>query len=157
MPKTAAAEAAPAKRSNTEMSGRALNWYMQRITGLALLILLILHFWVEHFTASVRTGGLTFENVQQRFFHNPWFVTVDVLFLIVALYHGLNGVRNIIFDLGRITPGYKVGVTLLLFFIGLTIAYWGIGAFYANPHLKPDTAKVAAQSAQSEAQVAAAR
>ena len=139
------------------MSGRALNWYMQRITGLALLILLILHFWVEHFTASVRTGGLTFENVQQRFFHNPWFVTVDVLFLIVALYHGLNGVRNIIFDLGRLTPAYKVGVTLILFFIGLTIAYWGIGAFYANPHLKPETAKVAAQPAQSEAQVAAAR
>ena len=122
------------------MSGRALNWYLQRITGLALLILLILHFWVEHFTASVRgsSSGLTFEIVQQRFFHNPWFVTVDVAFLIVALYHGLNGVRNIVFDLGNLTPRYKTGVTLLLFFIGLTIAYWGIGAFYANPHLKPD-------------------
>ena len=141
------------------MSGRALNWYLQRITGLALLILLILHFWVEHFTASVRAGGLTFENVQQRFFHNPWFVTVDVLFLIVALYHGLNGVRNIIFDLGRITPKYKVGVTLLLFFIGVTIAYWGIGAFYANPHLKPAASAVTSSSSNhpSEAQVAAAR
>ena len=149
------------------MSGRALNWYLQRITGLALLILLILHFWVEHFTASVRTapGGLTFEIVQQRFFHNPWFVTVDVLFLIVALYHGLNGVRNIIFDLGdrggRLTPKYKTGVTLLLFFIGLTIAYWGIGAFYANPHLKPGASAVTSSSSSpnhpSEAQVAAAR
>jgi succinate dehydrogenase cytochrome b556 subunit len=126
------------------MSGRALNWYLQRITGLALLILLILHFWVEHFTADVRAHGLTFEIVQQRFFRNPWFVTVDVLFLIVALYHGLNGIRNIIFDIGRVTPRFKVAVTLLLFFLGLTIAYWGIGAFYSNPHLNPDTAKVAA-------------
>jgi succinate dehydrogenase cytochrome b556 subunit len=124
--------------------GRALNWYLQRITGLALLILLILHFWVEHFTADVRTSGLTFEIVQQRFFRNPWFVTVDVLFLIVALYHGLNGIRNIIFDFGRITHGYKVAVTLTLFFIGLTIAYWGIGAFYSNPHLKPTQAKFVA-------------
>lgn len=126
------------------MSGRAINWYMQRITGLALLILLILHFWVEHFTADVRNQGLTFEVVQQRFFHNPWFVTVDVMFLIVALYHGLNGIRNIIFDIGRISPRFRIVVTLALFFLGLTIAYWGIGAFYSNPHLKPDEAKFAA-------------
>ena len=139
------------------MSGRALNWYMQRITGLALLILLILHFWVEHFTASVREGGLTFENVQRRFFHNPWFVTIDVLFLIVALYHGLNGVRNIIFDIGRLTPAFKTAVTVILIFIGVTVAYWGISAFYENPHLKPETAKAAVQTVQSEAQVAAAR
>jgi succinate dehydrogenase / fumarate reductase cytochrome b subunit/succinate dehydrogenase / fumarate reductase membrane anchor subunit len=143
------------------MSGRAFNWYMQRITGLALLVLLILHFWVEHFTASVREGGLTFENVQQRFFNNPWFVTVDVLFLIVALYHGLNGVRNIIFDLGRLTPAVKTGVTLALFFTGLTVAYWGISAFYDNPHLKPkDTAAAVSPNTtipqNSEAQVAAA-
>src|SRR4051812_30367783 len=126
------------------MTGRALNWYLQRITGLALLVLLILHFWVEHFTAQVRTGGLTFEIVQQRFFRNPWFVTVDVAFLLVALYHALNGVRNIIFDIGRVTPRLKTAVTLLLFFLGLTIAYWGIGAFYSNPHLNPETAKIAA-------------
>src|SRR5215213_7622003 len=103
------------------MSGRALNWYLQRITGLALLILLILHFWVEHFTAAVRGGGLTFEIVQQRFFRNPWFVTVDVAFLIVALYHGLNGVRNIIFDFDRVTPRFKPAVTFGLIVFGLVI------------------------------------
>ena len=139
------------------MSARVINWYLQRVTGAALLFLLVLHFWVEHFTAEVRTPhGLTFAVIQQRFFHNPWFVTVDVLFLIVALYHGLNGVRNIIFDLGALTPKYKTGVTLILFFIGLTIAYWGIGAFYSNPHLKPQTAKLAAQSVQSEDRLATA-
>ncbi len=116
---------------------------MQRITGLALLILLILHFWVEHFTRDVRENGLTFEVVQRRFFGNPWFVTIDVAFLIIALYHGLNGVRNIIFDFGFITHRFKIAVTLALFFFGLVIAYWGIGAFYANPHLKPSEAHVA--------------
>lgn len=126
------------------MTGRALNWYLQRITGLALLILLILHFWVEHFTADVRAeGGLTFEIVQQRFFRNPWFVTIDIAFLLVALYHGLNGVRNIIFDIGKLTRGYKLAVTIALITLGLTIASWGIGAFWSNPHLKPETAKVA--------------
>ena len=59
------------------MSARALNWYLQRITGAALLLLLILHFWVEHFSTEVRDGGLTFEVVQRRFFQNRWFVAID--------------------------------------------------------------------------------
>ena len=72
------------------MSPRALNWYLQRITGAALLVLLIMHFWVTHFTAEVRTPtGLTFEVVQRRFFHNPWFVAIDITFLFIALYHAL--------------------------------------------------------------------
>jgi succinate dehydrogenase / fumarate reductase, membrane anchor subunit len=116
------------------MSGRALNWYLQRITGAALLVLLILHFWVEHFTAEVRTHGLTFEVIQRRFFANHWFVAVDITFLIVATYHGLNGVRNIILDFGRVTKPYRIGVTVVLIAAGITLAVWGIGAFRGNPN-----------------------
>ena len=119
------------------MSGRAINWYLQRITGAALLVLLILHFWVEHFTAEVRTHGLTFEIIQRRFFANHWFVAVDITFLIVATYHGLNGVRNIILDFGRVTKPYRIGVTIALIALGITLAVWGIGAFRGNPHFNP--------------------
>src|SRR3954470_7341935 len=98
---------------------RALNWYLQRVTGAALLVLLILHFWVEHFTADVRHGGLTFEIVQRRFFQNRWFVAIDISFLLVALYHGLNGLRNIILDFGRVTAPYRNAVTVLLVAVGL--------------------------------------
>src|SRR3954447_18341813 len=108
------------------MSGRAINWYLQRITGAALLVLLIMHFWVEHFSAEVRTpAGLTFEVIQRRFFQNHWFVAVDITFLFVALYHGLNGIRNIIFDFGRVTRTYRIAVTALLIVFGLVVAYWG--------------------------------
>jgi succinate dehydrogenase membrane anchor subunit len=128
------------------MSSRALNWYMQRVTGAVLLVLLILHFWVEHFTAEVRTGGLTFEVVQRRFFENRWFVAVDIAFLLIALYHGLNGLRNIIFDFGRVSGRYRVAVTWLLVLVGLVIAYWGIDAFIGNPHLVPsEVSRVAAR------------
>ena len=126
------------------MNSRAINWYLQRVTGAALLLLLIMHFWVEHFTAEVRERGLTFEIIQKRFFGNPWFVAIDISFLIIALYHGLNGVRNIIFDFGRVKPAMRVVVTIVLIGFGLLVAYWGITAFVGNPHL-------------SEAQVAAAR
>ena len=117
------------------MNSRAINWYLQRITGAALLLLLIMHFWVEHFTADVRHHGLTFEIIQRRFFGNPWFVAIDISFLIIALYHGLNGVRNIVFDFGRVTPRLRVVVTALLILFGLVVAYWGIDAFVGNPHL----------------------
>jgi len=119
------------------MYGRVINWYLQRITGAALLVLLIMHFWVEHFTAEVRTHGLTFDVIQRRFFGNPWFVAIDITFLIIALYHGLNGVRNIVFDFGRVTRPFRIGVTVALVVLGLVIAWWGIDAFVGNAHLNP--------------------
>jgi succinate dehydrogenase / fumarate reductase, membrane anchor subunit len=125
------------------MNSRAINWYLQRITGAALLLLLILHFWVEHFTTEVREGGLTFEVIQQRFFQNRWFIAIDLAFLLIALYHGLNGVRNIIFDFGRVTARYRMAVTVLLVVVGLIIAYWGIDALGGNPHLTPPEASLA--------------
>src|SRR3954466_14257012 len=127
------------------MSPRAVNWFLQRVTGAALVLLLILHFWVEHFTAEVRHGGLTFEVVQRRFFQNRWFVAIDIAFLLIALYHGLNGLRNIIFDFGRVTPRYRTAVTVGLVIVGLVVAYWGIDAFVGNPHLvPPEVSRVAA-------------
>lgn len=119
------------------MSARALNWYLQRITGAALLLLLILHFWVEHFSTDVRDGGLTFVVVQRRFFQNRCFIAIDIAFLLIALYHGLNGFRNIIFDYGRVTGSCRNAVTVILVAVGLLVAYWGIDAFVGNPHLVP--------------------
>src|SRR5689334_16243323 len=121
------------------MSARAINWYLQRITGAALLLLLIMHFWVEHFTAEVRTPtGLTFEVIQRRFFHNPWFVAIDITFLFIALYHGLNGIRNICLDYTWGTR-FRTPITLALVLLGVVVAYWGVTAFTGNPHLKSMT------------------
>src|SRR6476660_3804253 len=121
------------------MSGRAINWYLQRITGDALLVLLIMHFWVEHFTAEVRTpAGLTFEVIQRRFFHNPWFVAVDITFLFIALYHGLNGIRNICLDYSWGTR-FRTPITIAILLVGITVAYWGATALPGNPHLKQMT------------------
>jgi succinate dehydrogenase / fumarate reductase membrane anchor subunit len=119
------------------MSGRAINWYLQRITGAALLVLLIMHFWVEHFAAEVRTpAGLTFEVIQRRFFQNPWFVAVDITFLFIALYHGLNGIRNICLDYTWGTR-FRTPITIAIVLVGIVVAYWGVTAFTSNPHLAP--------------------
>ncbi len=125
------------------MSGRALNWYLQRITGAALLVLLVMHFWVEHFTAEVRTPeGLTFEVIQRRFFQNPWFIAIDITFLFIALYHGLNGIRNICLDYSW-GFRWRRPITIALFTVGIIVAWWGVDAFIGNPHLKMTKSEVA--------------
>src|SRR5947207_14266228 len=107
------------------MSGRAINWYLQRITGAALLVLLIMHFWVEHFTAEVRTpAGLTFEVIQRRFFHNPWFVAVDITFLFIALYPGLHGIRNICLDYTSGTR-FHTTIDIAIVLVGIVVPSWG--------------------------------
>lgn len=107
----------------------AIEWYLQRITGTLLLVLLAAHFWVEHFmTAPLRRGELTYEAILARI-SNPYWQALDIAFLLVALYHGLNGLRGIILDYGRITRGAARVSTGLLVFAGLLWAYWGIEAF----------------------------
>jgi succinate dehydrogenase / fumarate reductase, membrane anchor subunit len=106
-----------------------ISWYLQRITGALLLILLAAHFWVEHFmTAELRRGDLTYQAILGRI-SNPLWQFIDIAFLIVALGHGLNGVRNIILDYSRIGPRATQAITSVLVIAGVVWAWWGIEAF----------------------------
>lgn len=111
------------------MSWNALEWYFQRITGGLLLVLLSAHFWVEHFmTAPVRHGDLTFGVIASRV-SNPVWQAIDIGFLIVALFHGLNGVRNIMLDWGRLGTRVVWAMNAALVVIGVVWAWVGISAF----------------------------
>ena len=104
-------------------------WYTQRITGAALLLLLIAHFWVEHFvSANLLRGDLTYDAIRARI-SNPAWQAIDIAFLLIALLHGLSGLRNILLDFSRIgRTGARI-FTALLIAIGAVWAYWGIEAF----------------------------
>src|ERR1051326_7441341 len=84
------------------MYRNVISWYLQRITGGLLLLLLTAHFWVEHFmSAELRRGNLTYEAILGRI-ANPLWQSIDIGFLLIALFHGLNGLRNVILDYSRI-------------------------------------------------------
>ncbi|MEA2711702.1 MAG: succinate dehydrogenase / fumarate reductase, rane anchor subunit [Phycisphaerales bacterium] len=139
------------------MRGRAIHWWLQRVTGAALLVLLVLHFWTNHYASNVRRGELSFEVVQQRM-SNPWMVAIEISFLLIALYHGLNGLRGIILDYGWVTPRIAKSVTSLLVILGLVWAYWGVTAFVGNRHLQPGAPNPLKNAVQTpEAHVASAR
>lgn len=110
-------------------SWNALEWYFQRVTGGLLLVLLAAHFWVEHFmTAPLLRGNLTFAVIDARI-SNPAWQAIDVGFLVVALAHGLNGLRNIILDYGPLRPGWRSTINVTLTVIGVVWAWRGILAF----------------------------
>ena len=136
------------------MNSRAVHWYLQRITGALLIVLLILHFWVEHFAADVRHGELTFDVVNARFLRNPWFVTVDIAFLLVALYHGLIGLRNIIYSAHAFGRAARGVITTVLVVVGIAWGIWGVTAFIGNDQFPKHSANI---SANSEAKLAAVR
>jgi succinate dehydrogenase / fumarate reductase membrane anchor subunit len=107
----------------------AAAWYLQRITGAALLVLLIAHFWVEHFmSAELLRGQLSYETIQARI-SNPVWQAIDISFLLIALYHGLSGLRNIVLDYSRIGVRAARAITGVLIVAGCVWAYWGIEAF----------------------------
>ncbi len=107
----------------------AVHWYLQRITGALLLLLLIAHFWVEHFASEeLLRGGLSYEAIRARIAQPLW-QGIDIAFLLVALYHGLSGVRNIVLDYSWIGPRAARAITAALVAIGGVWAWWGIEAF----------------------------
>src|SRR5438876_9628087 len=102
-----------------------IEWYLQRITGALLIVLLTAHFWVEHFmSAELRRGNLTYDAILGRI-ANPVWQFIDIAFLLVALYHGLSGLRNIILDYSRIGRRSAQAITLIILASGAIWAWWG--------------------------------
>ena len=111
------------------MYRNVIGWYLQRITGALLVVLLAAHFWVEHFlSVELRRGDLSYEAILSRI-ANPVWQFIDIAFLLVALYHGLNGLRNIILDYSRVGRRAAQALSAVLVVMGLVWAWWGIEAF----------------------------
>ncbi len=69
-------------------------WYFQRITGVILFIQVLLHFYIAHNTWD---SGHSWTIIVQRL-SNPYMRTFYLVFVVLGLYHGLNGLWSIIRD-----------------------------------------------------------
>lgn len=69
-------------------------WLMQRVSAALLLVMAGVHFSLQHFTSDAVSTGLT---VAARL-NNPYWQAYYVVFIVLALYHGVNGVIGIIQD-----------------------------------------------------------
>ncbi len=115
------------------MPGPRFWWWLQRVTGGILFVLLIVHFWVEHLaSAALRRGDLDYAAISARI-NRPLWQCLDIAFLLIALLHGLYGARSILLDFSRVGRRGARFATYGFVVIGAVWAWWGITAFRGLP------------------------
>jgi len=102
-------------------------WVLQRVSAVLLIVFLGTHLLVLHYVPENLI--ITFVGVTARF-KNALYVMVDGGLLAIALYHGLNGLRGILFD--YITnESARRAITWVLLVVGMAFLLWGAYALAA--------------------------
>ena len=110
-------------RTGGGRSWEARTWLFMRVSGVALVVLSLLHFALTHIVNDVVETDSAF--VSQRW-ANPLWRLFDWALLALALTHGLNGLRWIIDDYIPSGPRRR-SVKVAVF--GLTGALFAMGTF----------------------------
>ena len=80
-------------------------YLLHRITGLGMVLFLLIHLVM---TTVFRIQGQDVWEATMALLHNPWFKVGEYLVVMAFIYHGLNGLRLVLqelgFALGRPTP-----------------------------------------------------
>lgn len=101
------------KYKGTKASG-SFAYYFQRISGGVLVILLFLHYFMMHSTAM---GGHSHEETVKRLSQWEW-QAFYLAFISLGLYHGLNGIWNIVQDY-KLSSAVKMTIYIFLILFGL--------------------------------------
>ena len=109
---------------------RSSTWYWQIFTGVALVLLLGLHFIANHFIA---TGGIRDYADVVSYLRNPIVLVLEVLFLIVVATHAMLGVRAIVMDFG-ISGQAEKRLSQALTVIGVLTVGYGLWLTWAIIH-----------------------
>jgi len=105
---------------NGSRNSGAKNWYIQRISGVILVIVLIGHYILMHATPD---SGHTYQAVLARL-HQPIWKVIDLTFVTLGLWHGLNGTWNVIRDY-ELKPW--ISTTIYTTLILVALAFWFLG------------------------------
>lgn len=98
------------QRPLRKRSNEAWSWAFMRLSGLALVLLALVHFAITHIVNDVARTDYDF--VARRW-HNPAWRLFDWLLLALALAHGANGLRWIVEDYVRAPGARKTAMGLL--------------------------------------------
>ena len=99
------------------------SWYLFRVTGVGLILLVIIHLILNHVTTDV--ACTTYQTVALRY-QNPFWRLYDWLLLTLALLHGMNGLRIVVDDYVntrglRLVIQSTLGILIIVFFMLGTI------------------------------------
>ncbi|MFP6634757.1 MAG: succinate dehydrogenase, cytochrome b556 subunit [Dehalococcoidia bacterium] len=101
-------------------------WFLQRLTGVALVGYLFLHILV---ISTAQAGQDAFDSVL-IVLQKPFFVVLDLFLIAAVVYHALNGVRVLLFDLGI---GLKQQAGLFWVCMALTTTLTLVAGYFSLP------------------------
>lgn len=99
-------------------------WLVKIVTGPLLVIVLILHFTVNHYLGSLSSGLMTYDDIIQ-YFQNPIIPAIEILFLVTVVTHCLIGLRGIVIDMNPSRPVLQI-VTWIMIVLGVASVVYGI-------------------------------
>ena len=106
-------------------------WFLQRLTGVALVGYLFLHILV---ISTVQAGQDAFDSVL-IVLQKPFFVVLDLFLIAAVVYHALNGVRVLLFDLGiglKRQAGIFWVCMVLTTILTLVVGYFSLPLIFRN-------------------------
>lgn len=110
-------------------------WYFMRISGLFLVLLALGHMLIMHVLVQLTGQEINFAFVTSRW-GSPFWRIYDLLLLILALVHGVNGARIIVGD--YIARG---GVrNLILILLGVVTVIWLLMGMFVIVTFNPNGA-----------------
>jgi succinate dehydrogenase / fumarate reductase, membrane anchor subunit len=105
------------------------SWLFMRISGVLLLFLAVFHMFWMHFVIGV--DNINFEVVALRW-ENPLWRLYDLLLLVFALSHGMNGLRMVVDDYIH-RPGWLVLAKSGIFVVYSVFLIMGAYIIFAFP------------------------
>lgn len=102
-------------------------WLFKIVAGLTIVVLLGVHFVVNHLVAP--TGLLTYADVI-RYYTVPFIPVMEIIFLVFVISHALVGLRSILLDLNP-TDGVLRAADILFILIGTGFSIYGIWLVWA--------------------------
>ena len=110
----------------------APSWYLQRITGLALVVLTVGHYVLMHYNP---TSGHDYGETASRL-TSPWFKGIYLGFITIGMYHGLQGCLNIVRDF-KLKPATSMTIFGVLVVAGVIFLAVGWNTILTFDPLKP--------------------
>lgn len=101
-------------------------WLLFRIAGLVLVFYLFAHIGV---ISTGRAGGQSTINDMFKLFDHWYFVLADLLLVWAVLFHGMNGVRIVLMDMGIGIQRHKLVFWLCMAAAVAILAVFGVVAF----------------------------
>ncbi len=114
-PRTIYSNPSRAARPKPEASGSERFWWIfMRLSGLALVVLALGHMFIMHVLVVLTGDQIDFAFVQSRW-GTPFWRIYDLLLLVLAFMHGVNGARIVISDYVAHRTARSVIIGVLLF------------------------------------------